>query len=104
MLVRVRIIDCMREGIQHERAAPVSSRPIRGRKSLHMHAAAVNGEGRMSLPLPLHDRLRLPVIGAPMFIVSGPELVLAQCMAGIVGSFPALNARPYEMLDICSRA
>ena len=55
---------------------------------------------RVSLPLPLRDRLRLPVIGAPMFIVSGPELVLAQCAAGIVGSFPALNARPYEMLDI----
>lgn len=54
----------------------------------------------MSLPPPLRDRLRLPVIGAPMFIVSGPELVLAQCAAGIVGSFPALNARPYEMLDI----
>ena len=54
----------------------------------------------MSLPPSLRDRLRLPVIGAPMFIVSGPELVLAQCAAGIVGSFPALNARPYEMLDI----
>ena len=48
----------------------------------------------MSLPPSLRDRLRLPVIGAPMFIVSGPELVLAQCKAGIVGSFPALNARP----------
>src|SRR5689334_967437 len=44
------------------------------------------------------DRLRLPVIGAPMFIVSGPELVIAQCKAGIVGSFPALNARPKEVL------
>jgi len=43
--------------------------------------------------------LRLPVIGAPMFIVSGPELVLAQCKAGIVGAFPALNARPEAMLN-----
>jgi len=55
---------------------------------------------RMSVPPPLRDRLRLPVIGAPMFLVSGPVLVLAQCAAGSVGSFPALNARPYEMLDI----
>jgi nitronate monooxygenase len=54
--------------------------------------------GRMSLP-PLFDRLRLPVIGAPLFIVSGPELVIAQCKAGIVGSFPALNARPQSLLD-----
>ncbi|MGM0985331.1 MAG: NAD(P)H-dependent flavin oxidoreductase [Pseudomonadota bacterium] len=44
------------------------------------------------------DSLRLPVIGSPMFIVSGPELVLAQCRAGIVGAFPALNARPAEEL------
>ena len=43
--------------------------------------------------------LRLPVIAAPMFIVSYPELVKAQCMSGIVGSFPALNARPAELLD-----
>ena len=43
--------------------------------------------------------LRLPIIGAPMFTVSYPELVLAQCKAGIVGSFPALNARPPELLD-----
>ncbi|WP_414901353.1 NAD(P)H-dependent flavin oxidoreductase [Sphingomonas flavalba] len=52
----------------------------------------------MSLP-PLFDRLRLPVIASPMFIVSGPELVIAQCKAGIVGSFPALNARPQALLD-----
>lgn len=45
------------------------------------------------------DRLRLPVIGSPLFIVSGPELVIAQCKAGIVGSFPALNARPAAQLD-----
>jgi nitronate monooxygenase len=43
--------------------------------------------------------LRLPVIGAPLFIVSNPKLVIAQCTAGIVGSFPALNARPQERLD-----
>ena len=48
---------------------------------------------------PLFDRMRLPVIGAPLFIVSGPELVIAQCKAGIVGSFPALNARPASQLD-----
>ncbi len=53
----------------------------------------------MPLPDVLRDRLALPVIGAPMFIVSGPELVIAQCQAGIVGSFPALNARPAHMLD-----
>jgi nitronate monooxygenase len=53
----------------------------------------------MSLPSPLFDRLRLPVMGSPLFIVSGPELVIAQCKAGIVGSFPALNARPQSMVD-----
>jgi nitronate monooxygenase len=53
----------------------------------------------MSKPSPLFDRLRLPVIGSPLFIVSGPELVIAQCKAGIVGSFPALNARPQSQLD-----
>jgi nitronate monooxygenase len=47
----------------------------------------------------LKARLRIPLIGAPQFIVSGPELVIAQCKAGIVGSFPALNARPKAMLD-----
>lgn len=48
---------------------------------------------------PALSSLRLPVIASPMFIVSGPELVLAQCKAGIVGSFPALNARPAAQLD-----
>ena len=52
----------------------------------------------MSLP-PLFDRLRLPAVGAPLFIVSNPDLVIAQCKAGIVGSFPALNARPQSLLD-----
>ncbi len=53
----------------------------------------------MSLPALLRDRLALPVIGAPLFIISQPDLVLAQCKAGVVGSFPALNARPPELLD-----
>ena len=53
----------------------------------------------MSLPPSLQGRLRLPVIGAPMFIVSHPALVIAQCKAGIVGAFPALNARPVSQLD-----
>ena len=52
----------------------------------------------MALPAPF-DRLRLPLIGSPLFIVSGPELVIAQCKAGIIGSFPALNARPQTLLD-----
>ena len=52
----------------------------------------------MSLP-PILQRLRIPVIGAPMFIVSNPKLVIAQCKGGIVGSFPALNARPASKLD-----
>ena len=52
----------------------------------------------MSLP-PILQRLRIPVIGAPLFIVSNPKLVIAQCTAGIVGSFPALNARPESLLD-----
>jgi nitronate monooxygenase len=52
----------------------------------------------LSLP-PILQSLRIPVIAAPMFIVSNPKLVIAQCTAGIVGSFPALNARPAELLD-----
>src|SRR5438067_12824579 len=53
----------------------------------------------MALPTVLQD-LSLPVIASPMFIASGPALVAAQCKAGIVGSFPALNARPAEQLDV----
>lgn len=52
----------------------------------------------MALPPVLRDRLRLPLIGSPLFIVSSPDLVIAQCKAGIVGSFPALNARPEPVL------
>ena len=53
----------------------------------------------MSLPPSIASRLRLPVIGAPLFIISNPDLVIAQCMSGVIGSFPALNARPAEKLD-----
>lgn len=53
----------------------------------------------MALPPILSERLKLPIIAAPLFIISNPDLVIAQCKAGIVGSFPALNARPAEELD-----
>ena len=53
----------------------------------------------MALPSILRDRLRLPVIASPLFIISTPDLVIAQCKAGIVGSFPSLNARPVSLLD-----
>ncbi|MGQ3058266.1 MAG: NAD(P)H-dependent flavin oxidoreductase [Nevskia sp.] len=52
----------------------------------------------MSLPPVLRDRLRIPVVASPLFIISNPDLVIAQCKAGVVGSFPALNARPAEEL------
>ena len=53
------------------------------------------------MPIPSHikDNLSMPVIGSPLFLVSGPELVIAQCKAGIIGSFPALNARPQHVLE-----
>lgn len=53
----------------------------------------------MAFPRILQNRLRLPVIASPLFIISGPDLVIAQCKAGIVGSFPSLNARPLSQLD-----
>jgi nitronate monooxygenase len=53
----------------------------------------------MALKGALARRLSIPVIGSPLFIISGPELVLAQCKAGIIGSFPSLNARPISLLD-----
>jgi nitronate monooxygenase len=53
----------------------------------------------MSMPALFKGRLSIPVIGSPLFIVSVPDLVIAQCKAGIVGSFPALNARPASLLD-----
>ncbi len=53
----------------------------------------------MPIPRLMQGKLTLPVIGAPLFIVSTPDLVIAQCKAGIVGAFPALNARPKELLE-----
>ena len=53
----------------------------------------------MSIPASLNHNLTLPVICAPMFIISNPDLVIAQCRSGVIGSFPALNARPQAVLD-----
>jgi len=53
----------------------------------------------MSMPALFKGRLSIPAIGAPLFIISVPDLVIAQCKAGVVGAFPALNARPPELLD-----
>ena len=53
----------------------------------------------MALPALLQNRLSVPVVGAPLFIISNPDLVIAQCKAGVVGSFPALNARPASQLE-----
>src|ERR1700742_704311 len=57
------------------------------------------GNPPMSMPALFKGRLSLPVIGSPLFIISVPDLVIAQCKAGVVGSFPALNARPASLLD-----
>src|SRR5689334_22234097 len=53
----------------------------------------------MTIPASLANMLSIPVIGSPLFIISNPDLVLAQCKGGIIGSFPSLNARPIEQLD-----
>ena len=53
----------------------------------------------MAIPKHIQQNLSIPVIGSPLFLVSGPELVIAQCKAGIIGSFPALNARPQHVLE-----
>ena len=53
----------------------------------------------MAIPECMQGRLSVPVVGAPLFIISNPDLVIAQCKAGVVGSFPSLNARPKELLD-----
>ncbi|MFN3630758.1 MAG: hypothetical protein ACK4XK_12000, partial [Casimicrobiaceae bacterium] len=53
----------------------------------------------MPIPALLAGRLSLPVIAAPLFIISHPPLTIAQCLTGVVGAFPALNARPKEQLD-----
>ena len=73
----------------------------RGQRPLFRSANAA-GDALTSIPMSLPavlSNLRLPMIGAPLFIISNPKLVIAQCTAGIVGSFPALNARPAEKLD-----
>jgi nitronate monooxygenase len=66
--------------------------------AVRRHATPIRTGESMSLPPVLQNRLRLPVMAAPMFIVSNPELVIAQSCAGIVGSFPSLNARPQSAL------
>jgi nitronate monooxygenase len=53
----------------------------------------------MAIPASLANQLSIPVIGSPLFIISNPDLVIAQCKAGVIGSFPSLNARPIEQLD-----
>ena len=53
----------------------------------------------MAIPESLRGQLRLPVIGSPLFIVSNPRLVIEQCKAGVIGAFPALNARPAPVLE-----
>jgi nitronate monooxygenase len=53
----------------------------------------------MSMPTLFRDRLSIPVIGSPLFIISNPDLVIAQCRAGVVGSFPSLNARPLPQFE-----
>lgn len=63
------------------------------------HAQGRAPDDGRALAARLRAQLSVPVIAAPMFIVSGPELVVAQCTSGVVGSFPALNARPKERLD-----
>ena len=53
----------------------------------------------MAIPQHIKENISMPVIGAPLFLISGPDLVIAQCKAGIIGSFPALNARPQHILE-----
>jgi nitronate monooxygenase len=64
-----------------------------------MTPLSFSGVPRAAIARTLRARMRLPVIGSPLFIISNPALVIAQCKAGIVGSFPALNARPKEQLE-----
>src|SRR5437660_11191268 len=61
--------------------------------------AAEKDRFSMSMPSLFKGRLSIPVIGSPLFIISVPDLVIAQCKAGVVGAFPALNARPASLLD-----
>src|SRR5579863_5029135 len=62
-------------------------------------AESVSKGTTMPLPAILNRKFDVPVIGAPLFILSDPKLVIAQCLAGIIGAFPALNARPATQLD-----
>lgn len=62
------------------------------------YGCGIDGDSAMPLPDFIRNSISLPVLGSPLFIISGPELVIAQCKAGIVGSFPALNARPAHVL------
>ena len=86
---------CLRAGPPRGRTSARKSRVLRRVLS---YSIPFDGEN-VSLPKILTERLAIPVIGAPMFIVSVPELVIAQCQAGVVGSFPSLNARPAEELE-----
>jgi NAD(P)H-dependent flavin oxidoreductase YrpB (nitropropane dioxygenase family) len=92
------IVLALREtglGAGHGGAYDIQSRSVHANWRL---AAARSGDHHAQSPHSARQ-LALPVIGAPLFIVSGPELVIAQCKAGIVGAFPALNARPKELLE-----
>src|SRR6185369_11917426 len=93
-----------REGA--DRALLCRSHPQPGARATRQHRRRRCGRDRhgpggvlsMALP-PILANLPLPIIGAPLFIVSNPKLVIAQCTAGVVGSMPALNARPAEQLE-----
>jgi nitronate monooxygenase len=67
--------------------------------SNHVNTQYLIKEVYMAIPEIMVGRLRIPVVAAPLFIISNPDLVIAQCKAGVVGSFPSLNARPIEVLD-----
>src|SRR5690606_18733803 len=84
-------VDCIRAPDRKMATCPLRARDA--------HRGQRGDSPAMSLPPILKDKLRLPVVGAPLFIISNPDLVVAQCKAGIVGSFPALNARPAEQLE-----
>src|SRR5437588_12478244 len=87
-------------GVKSANAAGKPPATINRKRPSPLHARGARfREDMMALPALLKDSLELPVVGSPLFIVSGPELVIAQCKAGVVGAFPALNARPVEKLD-----
>jgi NAD(P)H-dependent flavin oxidoreductase YrpB (nitropropane dioxygenase family) len=76
-----------------------AARVVAGAMPAHGKLRASPGEQVLNDSRKLFENLRAPVIGAPMFLVSGPQLVIEQCKAGVIGTFPALNARPQELLD-----